>query len=435
MCASVLSITGTEMTQFAVIAWAWQQTHSTTATGLVTVVGFVTVVLVSIFSGALVDRWNRKLTIISTDTMGAIATAAILVLYLTDSLQIWHLAILGLSLGIMEAFQFPAYLSSITQMVAPEQRSKANSMFQLSWNLAEIAAAALAGFLFMQIGLGGVLIIDLITFALMTITIAFIRIPQPERSEEMTASLKQEIVDGFRYLFGKPSVLWTVLIFTSINVAYGAYQGLFRPMILALTADSESTLGLALAAVSVGSVAGGFLMTIWNGPKNRIPLILLSWSVMSVFGFVIAGLGRTLPVWLIARFCAGIFSNIALALAFSIWQDEVEESIQGRVFSIIRLLVQVSIPISAFLTALLADYIVEPAMQPGGALTSLFGWLVGTGSGAGMSLILIITGLIFGVAFPLLGFLMPAIRNADRRTPAAADDDRTITSDEVLTAS
>jgi MFS family permease len=206
-----------------------------------------------------------------------------------------------------------------------------------------------------------------------------------------------------------------VLIFTSINVAYGAYQGLFRPMILALTADSESTLGLALAAVSVGSVAGGFLMTIWNGPKNRIPLILLSWSVMSVFGFVIAGLGRTLPVWLIARFCAGIFSNIALALAFSIWQDEVEESIQGRVFSIIRLLVQVSIPISAFLTALLADYIVEPAMQPGGALTSLFGWLVGTGSGA--------------------GFLMPAIRNADRRTPAAADDDRTITSDEVLTAS
>lgn len=433
MCASVLSITGTEMTQFAVIAWAWQQTRSTMATGLVTIVGFVTVIIVSIFSGALVDRWNRKRTIIATDSLGALATLAILVLFLTDNLQVWHLIILGLSLGIMEAFQFPAYLSSITQMVRPEQRGKANSMFQLSWNLAEIAAAALAGFVFMQFGLGGVLIIDLITFSLMVVTIALIRIPQPERSEETIGSLRQEIVDGFRYLFNKRSVLWTVLIFTSINVAFGAYQGLFRPMILSFTSDNESTLGLALAAVSAGSVAGGFLMTVWSGPKNRIPIILISWSVMSLFGFVIAGLGRSLPIWLVARFCAGIFSNIALALSFAIWQDQVEESVQGRVFSIIRLMVQVSIPVSAFLTAALADYLVEPAMQAGGVLAPVFGWLVGTGSGTGMSLILIITGIIFGVAFPLLGFLKPAIRNADQPEAKPAAESSAVP-DEALTA-
>lgn len=413
MGASVFSITGTEMTQFALIAWAWQQTGSTVATGLVTIAGFVTVILVSIFSGALVDRWNRKLTIIATDTLGAVVTALLLILFLTDNLQIWHLVISGVALGVLEAFQFPAYMASITQMVAPEHRSRANSLFQLSWGIANVVSAALGGILFNTIGLTGVLIIDLITFSLMISTLALIRIPQPKKTDTEQASLVTEIVEGFRYLFSRPSLVWTVLIFTSINVAYGAYQGLFRPMVLALTENNETALGLALAAVGAGSLVGGSLMGVWNGPKRRIPLILISWSVMATFGFVIAGLGRSLPIWLVARFCAGVLSNVAMALSFAIWQDQVDENVQGRVFSIIRLVVQVSIPVAAFLTAFLADALVEPAMQPGQPLALMFGWLFGTGEGAGMSLLLVTTGLIFGVAVPLLGFLVPAIRNAD----------------------
>jgi MFS transporter, DHA3 family, macrolide efflux protein len=420
MGASVLSIAGTEMAQFAVIAWAWHHTGSVSATGLVTVASFMSVVLVSIFSGALVDRWNRKLTIIATDLMGAVASAVILLLFLADNLQIWHLVILGVILGVLEAFQFPAYFASITQLVPQEQRAKANSLFQTSWSLAEIISAALAGVLFVTIGLEGILIIDLFSFALIIGAVAFLRIPQPEKTEETPSSLITDVKEGFSYLFGKPSVLWTVLIFTSINVAYGAYQGVFRPMILSLTANREDILGLALAAVSVGSVVGGIFMTMWRVPKNRIPTILIAWSVMASFGFVLAALGRSLPIWLIGRFCAGFLSNIAMSLSFALWQDKVDESIQGRVFGIIRLLVQVSIPISAFVAALLADYLVEPAIQPGGSLAVLFGWLVGTGKGAGMSLILMTAGVIFGVAFPLLGFLLPAIRNADKREGAPA---------------
>lgn len=414
MIASVLSISGTLMTQFAVIVWAWQSTGSTTATGLVTVLAFLSVVTVSIFSGALIDRWNRKKAIIVTDAIGAMTTGLILLLHLTNSLQVWHLAILGVMMGVLEAFQFPAYLASITQMVPQEQRSRANGMFQSSWSVAEIVAGALGGILFAAIGLTGVLIIDLLTFAIIITTISLIRIPQPERTESEQCSLVQDILEGFRYLLTSSNVLWTVLIFTSVDVAFGAYEGLFRPMVLVLTGNNERILGLALAAVSVGSVVGGGLMTLWKGPKNRIPMILLCWSVMSVFGFIIAGLGRALPIWLIGRFFAGVIGTIAVVLSFAIWQDKVEESIQGRVFSIIRLVVQISIPISAFVTILLADHMVRPAMQPGQPLANILGWLFGTGSGAAMSLILVTTGAIFGVIVPLLGFLIPAIRNADK---------------------
>ena len=417
MLASVLSISGTLMTQFAVITWAWEATRSTIASGLITVTSFSAVVVVSVFSGALVDRWNRKKAIILTDIIGGVMTGFILVLHLTNHLQVWHLAVLGLVLGTLEAFQFPAYLASITLMVPSEQRNRANGMFQTSWSVAEIVSAALGGILFALIGLSGVLLIDLVSFAVIVVTISLIHIPQPEQVDEEPGSLLQDIIAGFRYILVRPGVLLTVLLFTSINVAYGTYQGIFRPMILVFTNNSEQTLGFALAAVSIGSVVGGSIATVWKGPKKRIPTILLSWCVMSAFGFVLAGLGLSLPIWLVGRFISGVISMIAVTLCFGVWQDNVEEHVQGRVFGIIRLLAQGSIPISAFVATFLVQEVVGPAMQPGQSLANLVGGLFGTGEGSAMSLVMVSAGLIFGILLPLLGFMIPAIRNADSHAP------------------
>ncbi|QBD77395.1 MFS transporter [Ktedonosporobacter rubrisoli] len=413
MFASMLSISGTLMTQFAVITWAWQTTGSTIASGLITVTSFSAVVGVSLFSGALVDRWNRKKAIIVTDIIGGITTGLILLLHQANQLQIWHLAILGLVLGTLEAFQFPAYMASITMMVEPEQRSRANGMFETAWNLAEIISAALGGILLALIGLDGVLLIDLASFAVIVLAISLIHIPQPESTGEVPGSLLLDVVAGFRYLLVRPSVLLTVLLFTSINVAYGTYQGVFRPMVLVFTHNSEQILGFALAAVSIGNLIGGIFATIWKGPKKRIPIILLSWSVMSSFGFVLAGLGRSLPLWLVGRFMAGVLNMIAVTLSSAIWQDNVDEHVQGRVFGIIRLISQGTVPISAFLATFLVQIVIGPAMQPGQGLANLVGGLFGTGDGASMSLAMVSTGLIFGVLLPLVGFLIPAIRNLD----------------------
>jgi MFS family permease len=417
MLASMLSISGTLMTQFAVITWAWQTTGSAIASGLITVTSFSAVVGVSLFSGALVDRWNRKKAIILTDIIGGVTTGLILVLHQTNQLQVWHLAILGLILGTLEAFQFPAYLASITLMVAPEQRNQANGIFENAWSVAEVVSVALGGILFALIGLVGVLLIDMASFAVIVVTISLIHIPQPEPTGEEPGSLLQDIVAGFRYLLTRPSVLLTVLLFTSINVAYGAYQGVFRPMILVFTNNSEQSLGFALAAVSIGSIVGGSIASIWKGPKKRIPTILLSWCGVSAFGFVLAGLGRSLPIWLLGRFMAGAINMIAVTLSFAIWQEQVDEHVQGRIFGIIRLLSQGSVPISAFLATFLVQVVVGPAMQPGQGLANLVGGLFGTGEGSAMSLVMVSTGLVFGILLPLLGFLIPAVRNADNPVP------------------
>jgi len=100
----------------------------------------------------------------------------------------------------------------------------------------------------------------------------------------------------------------------------------------------------------------------------------------------------------------------------AIWQSKVPPELQGRVFSTRRLLAQASQPVAMFVAGPLADRIMEPAMMQGGSLAPVFGWLVGTGPGAGMALIFVFAGLI-GATVGLGGFLIDAVRNVEDILP------------------
>ncbi|MCA9977862.1 MAG: hypothetical protein KC413_19010, partial [Anaerolineales bacterium] len=108
----------------------------------------------------------------------------------------------------------------------------------------------------------------------------------------------------------------------------------------------------------------------------------------------------------------------------AIWQAKVAPDVQGRVFAVRRLIAQVTAPIATAVAGPLADRLFEPALREGGAWVGTFGWLVGTGPGAGMGLMFVITGLA-GVLIGLSGYLFPVIRHAETLLPdhvAATDE-------------
>ena len=124
----VISLLGTGMTRFAITIWAWQITGQATALALISFFSFVPAIIVSPLAGALVDRWNRKLTMMLSDLAAALSTSIMLVLFSTGNLQIWHLYITGAFTRFFHAFQFPAYSAAITTMVAQEQYGRASGM-------------------------------------------------------------------------------------------------------------------------------------------------------------------------------------------------------------------------------------------------------------------------------------------------------------------
>src|SRR4029077_7321430 len=144
---------------------------------------FIPTLLFSPLAGALVDRWNRKWVMILSDFGAALATLLVLLLYLTQHLQLWHLYTVGVLGGAFLAFQFPAYAAAMTLIVPKEHYARAEGMIGLGESAAGILAPFLAAALLGVIHLTGILFIDLFTFLIALGTLLWVHLPQPVMTE------------------------------------------------------------------------------------------------------------------------------------------------------------------------------------------------------------------------------------------------------------
>src|SRR4028119_2332742 len=170
------------------------------------------------FMGVIVDRWNRKLLMSVGDTVAGLLTITILLLYLRSNLQVWHLYLAVAVNGIFQHLQELAYKASISMIVPESQYSRASSMGSLAIYSSKIVAPALAGTLYYVMGLRGILMVDIATFAIAIGMLALAHIPQPTLTETprfRLTNIQREISFGFRYIATRPS-LRALLVLTSL---------------------------------------------------------------------------------------------------------------------------------------------------------------------------------------------------------------------------
>lgn len=414
-----ISLIGSGMTQFAITIWAWQKTGQATTLALTGFFGFAPVVLVSPFAGALVDRLNRKLVMMLSDLAAGLATIVLLALYMTNTLQIWHLYLLGAFVGMFQAFQWPAYSAAISMMMEKKDYARANGMLQVAQSGSGILAPILAGALIGFAGLSWVFVLDIVTFLFAIGTLLFIYIPQPQQSEAGKSgqgNLFQEAGYGFKYIWERPPLFWLQMVFFFLNLTATFGFTVMAAMILARTKNDSVILGTVQSAGAIGGVLGGLILSVWGGPKRRIHGVLAGMIANSAFGALFMGVGRSLPVWAAASFAGALIIPIINGSNQAIWQAKIPPDIQGRVFSVRRWIAQITAPLAMLLAGPLADQIFEPAMSPTGALAPVFGGLLGTGPGAGMSLMFLISGVL-GIAVGLGGYSFPLIRNVETLLP------------------
>ena len=195
----LVSTIGTYMTEFALTLWAWQVTGSATALALVSFFGQLPRIPITLFAGLLVDRLNRKHLMMLGDSIAALSTIAIGLLYLTETLQIWHLYLAATLNGGFGQIQRLAYQTSVTMIVPRQHYTRANSMDSAVHYGPAIIAPALAGLLFPLIGLSGIVVIDLATFGIAITTLLVVTIPQPPApTQSQPESLLDQLTFGFR---------------------------------------------------------------------------------------------------------------------------------------------------------------------------------------------------------------------------------------------
>jgi MFS transporter, DHA3 family, macrolide efflux protein len=416
----IVSVLASGMTSFAMTIYMYQQTHSATAMGFVQVAYITPFLIMSPIAGVMVDRYNRKLMMMVSDIAGGIATLSLFILFATGHLQYWHIYIAVAVSGIGTTFQWPAYSAAISTMVSKEQYGRANGMMSLIEAGPGVLSPFLAGALIPIIQIGGILLIDSITFWTAIFALALVFIPQPAQTvegNESKGSFWKEASFGFKYIFARPSLLGLQIVFFFGNLFAGIGFTVLAPMLLARTSQNTIILGSVESAASIGMVIGGIAMSAWGGFKKRTHGVLFGWIATAVLGNIIFSLGHSLPVWIPTVLLAGIFVPLVNASNQAIWQAKVAPDLQGRVFSARRLIAWFSNPISPIIGGTLSDFVLEPMMKnQTSGFARFFAPAFGSGPGSGMSLLIFICGigiLIVGAA----GYFVPAIRNAEAMLP------------------
>ena len=420
------SLLSTTMTNFALTIWAFEVTGSATALALVGFFYVTPLLILSPFAGALVDRSNRKLMMMLSDLASGVATLGILILYLTGNLQVWHLYIAALISGAFQTFQWPASSAALTMIVPKQHYARANALTDLAGNTSGIFAPLLAGALLGVVGLAGILIIDLVSLTIAIGALLVVTIPQPKATAEGLqgkGNIWKESIYGFRYIFERRSLLGLQLVFLFGNFFATIGTTLLPPMVLARTMNNSLIFGSVQTAGAVGGVIGGLAMGVWGGPKKRIHGVLTGWALASIFGAVVLGLGRSFPIWAVGSFLLAFFVPLINSSNQTIWQSKVAPDVQGRVFATRRLIAWFVSPLSTLIAGPAADFVMEPAMLPGGMLAGTFDWLVGTGAGSGMALIIIVCG-VGSALVGLGGYTIRAIREVETILPDYRTDEQ-----------
>lgn len=389
----LVSGVGSRLTSFALGLWVYRTTGSETRFAMVFIAMALPALLVSPLAGALVDRWDRRRTMIACEAVSATAMLLLALLFATDTLAMWHVyAGVGIS-ALANAFLQPAYAASIPLLVSQDQLNRVNGMVQTGNAVALVGGPALAGVLMGLFPMTTVLLVDALTFVVGGIALVAARVPRPTRTTSLEANLWSEAATGFRYVRERPGLLGVLTVLGLSNFLFGIASIAITPLVLAISGGSETMLGLQMSIGCSGLLVGGVIMTLWGGPRSRIRC-MLGFSLLAGVFLAMHGLAPSFTLVSVAGFALFLTLPFINSSNASLWQSKVPVDLQGRCFAIQRVLSEAAMPLGYCLAGPLAEHMFEPLLAPDGALAGSLGLLIGTGPGRGIALMFIVLGVL-----------------------------------------
>ena len=395
-----LSQLGSSMTAFALTIWLYQETGSALSTAALRICTYAPYVLMSIFAGALTDRFNKKKTMLVCDTLAALTTVVVFVLYKTGTLAVWHLYAINALSGLMNTVQQPASEVTMTLIVPKESYQKVSGLQSLTRSLTAILHPLIATALYSFFGLDVVMGCDLLTFVIAFVALAgFVRIP--EKVSEVKEPMLKLAKEGLQFLKKTPMVFTLILFMSGVNLIASAYEATLNAYILSSPTGGKTVLGIVSAFSGIAMAIGSLIVTGMRKPKDRVRVVYITMLIsLGTENFILA-FTRNPVLWCIAQIIGWILVPVMSANLDVILRKTIPVELQGRVYACRNTFQFFTIPIGLFLGGIMVDQVCEPFMAAhSGAsmLTTLFG--SGKSSGAAMvMLILGVVGVIHCLAF------------------------------------
>lgn len=354
------SLLGSSLVQFALVWWLTEKTGSTVVLATATLVALLPEVILGPFAGALVDRWNRRRVMIAADSAIALATLGLVVLFLTGSIQPWHIYVAMFLRALGGGFHFPAMSASSALMVPEKHLARLAGANQALNGLMRILAPPLGALLLSVLPMQSVLAIDIATAGLAIAPLLFIAIPQPARQEgAVTArAVLGDVRAGLRYVTSWPGLFVILLMATMINFLINPAFTFLPLVVTRHFHGGAAQYGWLESVLGVGFIIGGLLLSVWGGFRRKVVTSMISLIGMGL-GVLVIGLAPAQGYWIamVGMFLVGFMNPLVNGPFFAFIQARVDPEMQGRVFTLVMSLSAAMSPISMAVAAPIAEWL------------------------------------------------------------------------------
>lgn len=354
-----ISLITSSVLQMAIVWYLTDTTGSALVLSMATMVGFLPQAILGTMIGVLVDRWNRKLVMIGADLIIAAAGAVLAVVALMSELPVWVVMVVLFIRSIGTAFHSPA-LSAVTPLLVPEEQlTKCAGYSQSVQSVSYILSPAIAAFLYAAWNLNTIIALDVLGALAACMTVAIVAVPKHEIKPEMVqSSVISEAKAGYDILKenkGLFALLWIGALYCFV---YMPINALFPLMSMSYFGGTTAHASIVEIVFAAGMLAGGLLLSVWGGFKNRTISIIASFTAMGA-ALTMAGL---LPAngFLIFVFCSAImgfsapfYSGVQTALI----QEKIQPEYLGRVFGLLGSVMSLAMPFGLIVSGIFADQI------------------------------------------------------------------------------
>ena len=359
-----ISLIGSMLVQFALIWYLTVETGSATVLALASMAGMLPQVLLGPFAGALVDRWNRRLVLLIADSLIALATVLLAVLFALDAVAVWHIYLLMFLRSLGGSFHFNAMSASTSLMVPIEHLTRIQGVNQMLNGGLNVISAPLGALLLTLLPIESILLIDVGSALFAIIPLFFIPIPQPERSGkplELGAkreSVWQDFKVGLRYVVGWPGLLIVGLMAVLINFVLAPAFSLLPLLVKDYFGGGAIQLGWVESAFGVGVIAGGAILGAWGGFKRKILTSFLGLIGIGIGAFALGLAPASMLILAIAgTLTIGLMMPMVNGPIFAVMQSTVAPDIQARVMSLLGSLSAGAAPIGLAIAGPVSDVV------------------------------------------------------------------------------
>lgn len=383
-----ISLITSGILQMSIIFYLTAKTNSAMVLSIATLMGFLPQAVIGPFAGTFVDRHSRKGVMIGADLMIAATGGFLAVVSVFMELPIWLIMLVLFVRSIGNAFHSPASSAVTPLMVPQDQLTKCAGYNQTMQAAVSLISPAAAAFLYSVWSLSTIILLDIIGAVLACGVVAVLSIPNPPICPgESQNSFFRDMKEGYFELKKNKGLFALLWIGTAYMFFFMPISALYPLMSMGYFRGTPTHASIAEIAFAGGMLAGGILLSVWGGFKNRIFSIGLSVLVMGV-SIAISGLLPTNAFFIFVICCTvmGLTSPF-YGVQNALFQEQLPPEYLGRVFSLLGSVMSFAMPLGLLCSGIFAE------------LIGVEKWFLLCGIGI--------------IAVAVLVFVLPVLRNVD----------------------